>query len=587
MADEYSKYKLFRKYKTEDGVNYTPLDEYQALYESGDGVDCSCGYREYDYKWDGECMCGKDIDVTYPTLTINSVEGDWLRDGYTFTSNTISDAESTLERIYFSVSEPTTLIVEYTQSSENYFDYMCYSPYLDAELSIYALPPNTKGEINNIFTYDVKDTKEHFIDLEYRKDFSHTYNDDNIIVTLSVDSVHTYEKTYEYEVWKEMEYCPNNDEYDKILTNNVEYRNPKQSCKCGYREYEYRDSGELINGEDVPDSWVALSKEYPGSWASFKYVRIDTNNYSFIPSDEINDDYVYFYIDDYSSYKRRYGISISEGKLYDNGYEINIKDLKEIEEGVYEYSFSTSLMFYMEEEKEDDPIYYNKRNNLALKHIYCNSNSGDYHRIYDIYMKQYEYEFCPSDSSYDKKTGNEQLKYYGNNEKYCIETKDFLSSTTGTYADYEVENGVYVTYYSGHTKSSSSSSSRKIEGDFIDTINTDAYQGYFYINFKTKTNKIVFTNIDGGDSKQYSNYSYIFVDGVKIMSYYLKQFVVYLEGDENTIHKIECGQSGSYNMGKWMFNAVREGYNYQMDVFSYKDCSEEIIEMGKNYKEIV
>ena len=152
---------------------------------------------------------------------------------------------------------------------------------------------------------------------------------------------------------------------------------------------------------------------------------------------------------------------------------------------------------------------------------------------------------------------------------------------------HKIENGVYVTYYSGWTKSTSSTSSRKMEGNFIDTINTDAYQGYFYINFKTKTNKIVFTNIDGGDSKQYSNYSYIFVDGVKIMSYYLKQFVVYLEGDENTIHKIECGQSGSYNMGKWMFNAVREGYNYQMDVFSYEDCNEEIIEMGKNYKEIV
>ena len=44
MADEYSKYKLFRKYKTEDGVNYTPLDEYQALYESGDNKYCDCGY---------------------------------------------------------------------------------------------------------------------------------------------------------------------------------------------------------------------------------------------------------------------------------------------------------------------------------------------------------------------------------------------------------------------------------------------------------------------------------------------------------------------------------------------------------------
>lgn len=69
MADEYSKYKLFRKYKTEDGVNYTPLDEYQALYESGDGVDCSCGYRKYEWVESGKYECGsiKEIEITQNT----------------------------------------------------------------------------------------------------------------------------------------------------------------------------------------------------------------------------------------------------------------------------------------------------------------------------------------------------------------------------------------------------------------------------------------------------------------------------------------------------------------------------------------
>ena len=47
--NEYSKYKLFRKYKTEDGVKYTPLDEYQALSD-GSTNNCDCGYREYEWR---------------------------------------------------------------------------------------------------------------------------------------------------------------------------------------------------------------------------------------------------------------------------------------------------------------------------------------------------------------------------------------------------------------------------------------------------------------------------------------------------------------------------------------------------------
>lgn len=71
MASDYSKYKLYRKYKTEDGVNYTPLDEYQALYESGGGVDCECGYREKKWKKSDplELECGRDLGDNYDSTT--------------------------------------------------------------------------------------------------------------------------------------------------------------------------------------------------------------------------------------------------------------------------------------------------------------------------------------------------------------------------------------------------------------------------------------------------------------------------------------------------------------------------------------
>lgn len=50
--NEFGKYRLFRKYVSSDGVNYTPLDEYQALLVENDS--CQCGYRELEYRWDGE-----------------------------------------------------------------------------------------------------------------------------------------------------------------------------------------------------------------------------------------------------------------------------------------------------------------------------------------------------------------------------------------------------------------------------------------------------------------------------------------------------------------------------------------------------
>lgn len=45
MVEEYTKYKLYRKYYTTDGVNYNPTSEYQAVKIENTEDDCDCGYR--------------------------------------------------------------------------------------------------------------------------------------------------------------------------------------------------------------------------------------------------------------------------------------------------------------------------------------------------------------------------------------------------------------------------------------------------------------------------------------------------------------------------------------------------------------
>ena len=50
--NEFGKYRLFRKYVSLDGVEYTPLDEYQALLVENNS--CQCGYREFEYRFNGE-----------------------------------------------------------------------------------------------------------------------------------------------------------------------------------------------------------------------------------------------------------------------------------------------------------------------------------------------------------------------------------------------------------------------------------------------------------------------------------------------------------------------------------------------------
>ena len=109
MADEYSKYKLFRKYKTEDGVNYTPLDEYQALYESGDGKECDCGYYELSSTTRHfSCVNGNEY------MTINSIKSKTLyyMDDVHWTGSIYKNYEPL-------ISDYTIIITDYNKDKYN------------------------------------------------------------------------------------------------------------------------------------------------------------------------------------------------------------------------------------------------------------------------------------------------------------------------------------------------------------------------------------------------------------------------------------------------------------------------------------
>ena len=555
MADEYSKYKLFRKYKTEDGVNYTPLDEYQALYESGDGVDCSCGYRKY--KWDSgndtkstilnsdtdrtipmqtfridatypnnsgnyfirftttpdtdttsnkgfsicpdegtiwdngerkyitaqtkiydniyeytfsvpvyfsngevnapyeqvtavtyncEYMCGSVIIGNIPTLTINSVQGNWTREGNTFTSNTINHNENTIERIYFSVSSPTAVTFTIDQSSENQYDFLIISK-LDSGVtnstSTDSSSPNYahwyNGRTGSI-SMTISDTEEHFVELMYRKDGSGSSGRDNVIVTLEIKL--DYDILSEYEVWREYEYCPNDDTIESLPTGNIEYRNPQKSCGCGYREYKYVSDGtwicnryieetdnEQYYGKENTEPNLIITKYeissptiiaegngafkvyyFPSYWSTTLKVYFKLNK-----SGTINvtgtSKYRWFYYLSFLDKPLSEGEYVASSDISDNSVSYTINDTEEhFIELKYENEGSSSSWF-------------GGVGNIVFSYV-------DDFQQYEVWK---EYEYCPYSDGYDVYTGNVDYR----NPTQCCECG---------YREYEWESnsGKYV-----------------------------------------------------------------------------------------------------------------------------------------------
>lgn len=481
MASDYSKYKLYRKYKTEDGVNYTPLDEYQALYESGGGVDCDCGYRLTKYV-DYEPMeykCSSEIDSNW---------GD-LKDIHSFKTIRIDTNNYSFTPTYLTIKEMDELLVN--DNNRGYGKYQFQTTRFDATglegKELRMIGKECSSSVYNRIVYEV--------DNVYIEDF----------------------------------------------------------------------------GKDVPESAITKIDDniYEYTWSHPFYVceRCSISDITSVSAK--TSDYISFDIVGTSSIinvynENKYGISLSKGEIYDNGAVIDITSLLEVSDGVYEYTFSTTLTksnIYISEELEN-----------RIKVL-------DYN---NIYVRQNLIEYCPDDERYDKVLDDEHYDFRDITPCECGNyTTKWVEETDKIYTADEVENAVYVTYCSGRTQSTSSSYSSEYEGNYLNKISF-AYISYNYVEFKSKTNKITFYK-ESGTGINYVNYGQIFVDGKLVDAEDVKFITYNLEGDENTIHTLTFGGIGTYNPGTFYFNAVYEGGEFYSKTL-YKMCGDEIIGvLGRTY----
>ena len=257
-------YSLYDKYYLWEYCN----DEYETVdrqtetykYELKEYHSCDCEWTGTTWQWDGEeTICGSVLcGENTISLTINKVQGNWTRDGYTFTSNAIYYGNTT-ERIYFSVSEPTDITFTIDQSSENENDYLVISnldkqvePNYPTYIGSYYNYYNHKGKTTGSTSMTISDTSEHFVDLLYRKDTFNSSGRDNVIVTLSGNNVCFYDITSEYEVWRETN-CDG-------FTGNVDYRNPKKSYNCDYVTYQWREDENNVCGNALPENTTEVNE---------------------------------------------------------------------------------------------------------------------------------------------------------------------------------------------------------------------------------------------------------------------------------------------------------------------------------------
>lgn len=194
-----------------------------------------CGYQE---RWtvSGTVCCG-NIEFSKPLeFTIVSTTGDWTRNDYQFTSNTIDHNTSTIMNIEFKLNVDADIVINYDISSESNWDKFYYGLY---ELDYTGTTDPTFGGASGTKTgtYRIKNVKNgnHILSLKYEKDSSGSSGRDNVIVTISAErgsctKYSKYEAEYlEYSVdngenWKQPE--PSEWRYGRLLETNSE--------ECGY-----------------------------------------------------------------------------------------------------------------------------------------------------------------------------------------------------------------------------------------------------------------------------------------------------------------------------------------------------------------
>ena len=277
-----SQYKKYRNDKFCNGVVIEEGTEYKYdLYQSN---VCACGY--YTTQWENteEYLCGSVLNEGAPSLIINSVQGNWAREGYTFTSNTISSNVTTIERIYFSVSEPTDITFTIDQSSEPCCDYLIISKLdngVTNSTSTGSSSPNYahwSGKTTGTISMTVSDTNEHFISLMYRKDGSVNSGRDNVIVTLGVGG---YTNTSKYRKQIENKYCGG---VNLGTTGNyrwIEYE--KNSYDCGYKQYRWYDTGEDVCCGVLENSENSCTNYYKYNVEVYQVTEDGTNWNNVVP----------------------------------------------------------------------------------------------------------------------------------------------------------------------------------------------------------------------------------------------------------------------------------------------------------------
>ena len=166
------------------------------------------------------------------------------------------------------MSKPSDLIFDIVQSSENTYDYLIISN-IDSSAKNTTTSGlnfcNWKGKTSGTTAMTIPDSKEHFVELMYRKDSSQSSGSDNVKVTLRVENEMLYDDEKSYEIWREIEICSN------VESGNIEYRNPTDSCDCIEGQKEWRFNDEYVCGEDVGQT-IGMKYEV---WREWKICELD------------------------------------------------------------------------------------------------------------------------------------------------------------------------------------------------------------------------------------------------------------------------------------------------------------------------
>lgn len=238
MAEEYSKYKLYRKYKTEDGVNYTPLDEYQALYKSGDGVDCSCGYRETEWIGTSIYECG-----SIKEYEINEEQTIWFdsanTEGEPTKGESVTVVEIEIPKGYY--DKPVKLFYNHSECCDGGIETITIV--------------NSGTYIPNDSLYVLRyDNDNAVIGYCYGLEVFRLYID-------GIESGTTYDKTFKMklyngrtnEILKEKVFCPTDSSYDEITDNVKRGDIVDIGYDCGYGGYklDFDNPTETICGDEI------------------------------------------------------------------------------------------------------------------------------------------------------------------------------------------------------------------------------------------------------------------------------------------------------------------------------------------------